>query len=176
MGIGELLFTYLPAISFYALLMISSLIGSYTKIYVESQKSNLTDEEKEEHADVPFGRIIISTFSGLCIVIIISEFYTLSLKFFLVISYIAGILGYQIVERITTIEGFLSIVKDVISIVERVLGINRGNGGSGSGSLPSSSSNRSSSLNSDVAPKTDKRPNFDVLKEGKKDGSNKDEK
>jgi hypothetical protein len=88
-------------------IFIPSLLGSYAKDYL-----NLINNREER---MELKRTVISAFSGAFTILALLSFWdkgAVDVRLKLFLAFIFGMLGFQILERLSTIEGALNLMKE----------------------------------------------------------------
>jgi hypothetical protein len=88
-------------------IFIPSLLGSYAKDYL-----NLINNREER---MELKRTVISAFSGAFTILALLSFWdkgAVDIRLKLFLAFIFGMLGFQILERLSTIEGALNLIKE----------------------------------------------------------------
>lgn len=102
-----------------------SFLGSFSKTYL----SVMRDPYKQKSLSQRFLEIILSTITA---TILIFTFSTkieqdYSLRGVVLASYIAGLVGYELLNRFSSIKGIMSLISSGLKIYEIYSGLNRGN-------------------------------------------------
>lgn len=112
----DLIVTYLANINTSLLIIIiTSLAGSYGKDYLRIMKS--TRPEK-----VSLSNVFLSTFTATLVIYGFSDMLVEKFgdKFLAFASFVCGLVGFQLMEKLSTIDGVLGLIKQVKGVESNV--------------------------------------------------------
>lgn len=104
----------------YLILAIVALIGSFSKEYLRIMKCN--DSCLLE--DIKWSRVFLSTFTSFILVYSFSDYLTIHIgyKVLTFCSFVMGLLGFQLLEKMATIEGLRKLIGQAIEILKLIEG------------------------------------------------------